>query len=82
MNAQGNAGTTHFLNNANKAYLVLPQASNVSFYSFIFGDGTTAIDDIVTNETDSTLIYDLAGRRVEKAGKGIYIVNGKKLLIK
>ena len=82
MNAQGNAGTTHFLNNANKAYLVLPQASNVSFYSFIFGEGTTAIDDIVTNETDSTLIYDLAGRRVEKAGKGIYIVNGKKLLIK
>ena len=81
-NAQGGEGTTHFLNNANKVYLVLPEASMVQFYSFRFGDGTTAIDDIVASETAPTLIYDLTGRRVEKAGKGIYIVNGKKILIK
>ena len=30
----------------------------------------------------STVVYDLMGRRVEKAEKGIYIVNGKKTVIK
>ncbi len=27
-------------------------------------------------------IYDLTGRRVEKAKKGLYIINGKKVLVK
>ena len=81
-NAQGGEGTTHFLNNANKAYLNLPEASGVSFYSFRFGDGTTAIDSIADDEAVSTAIYDLTGRRVEKVEKGIYIVNGKKILVK
>ena len=30
----------------------------------------------------NAVIYDLSGRRVEKAVKGIYIVNGKKVLVK
>ena len=41
---------------------------------------------IVTSLTDLNItegaIYDLSGRRVEKAQKGIYIVNGKKVLVK
>ena len=32
--------------------------------------------------TGNVVIYDLAGRRVEKMEKGIYIVNGKKVVIK
>ena len=40
---------------------------------------TTAITNIATSNTSPT-IYDLAGRRVEKAGKGVYIVNGKKVI--
>lgn len=35
----------------------------------------------VTND-DAAVIYDLTGRRVEKASKGIYIVNGKKVVLK
>ena len=31
---------------------------------------------------ESTVIYDLLGRRVEKMEKGLYIVNGKKVLVK
>ena len=27
-------------------------------------------------------IYDLSGRRIEKAKKGLYIINGKKVLVK
>jgi hypothetical protein len=31
---------------------------------------------------ESTVIYDLLGRRDEKMEKGLYIVNGKKVLVK
>ena len=48
-------------------------------------DGTTGIEDVQTfngpNIQDGE-IYDLAGRRVEKAEKGIYIINNKKVLVK
>ena len=37
--------------------------------------------DAIDADADS-VIYDLQGRRVEKAVKGIYIVNGKKVLVK
>ena len=44
------------------------------------GEGETGINAV---EADAeTVIYDLTGRRVEKMQKGIYIVNGKKVLVK
>ena len=44
------------------------------------GDITTGIESI---EAEAELvIYDLSGRRVEKMEKGIYIVNGKKVIKK
>lgn len=46
------------------------------------GDYTTDIDEVETQATDATIIYDLSGRRVENPGKGIYIVNGKKVVLK
>lgn len=42
----------------------------------------TGIDEIQTSVDNSAVIYDLQGRRVKKAGKGIYIVNGKKVVMK
>ena len=80
--AEGNEGTTHFLNNAGKAYLVLPAASEtVAFYGLDW-DGTTGIDGVeVENEVKA--IFDLTGRRIEAiTAPGIYIVNGKKVLVK
>ncbi len=45
----------------------------------------TAIDEI-TIDQDNTItangIYDLQGRKVNKAGKGVYIINGVKTLVK
>ena len=80
---EGNDGETHFLNNAGKAYLVLPAASEtVAFYGLDW-DGTTGIDEITDNRVQSTVIYDLTGRRVETITEpGIYIVGGKKVLVK
>ena len=45
-------------------------------------DEETGIKNSELNIQNPELIYDLRGRRVEKAEKGIYIVNGKKTVIK
>ena len=71
-----------WLNNANKAYLPASVASGAASYSFRFGEGTTAIENVeVENEVKT--IFDLTGRRVEAiTAPGIYIINGKKVLVK
>ena len=78
-NENGEAGDTHFQNNAGKAYLpasVVP--SGARFLNFDFGGNETAIDELKgENGNVKTVIYDLAGRRVQGAQKGIYVVNGK-----
>ena len=71
-----------FKNNANKAYLPAPADGNAPAM-FVFSRGgddedTTGIDQLINN--GEVVIYDLAGRRVEKMEKGIYIVNGKKVV--
>ena len=46
-------------------------------------DGTTTGINALETETPGTqAIYDLSGRRVNKAQKGLYIVNGKKVILK
>ncbi len=82
-NGEGNDGETHFLNNAGKAYFTLPSAeSTAMFYGFDW-DGTTGIEEVTTENGNVKAIYDLTGRRVEAiTAPGIYIVNGKKTLVK
>ena len=72
-----------WLNNANKAYLPASAVTvaGVKALRFNFG-GTTAIESVVTGLDTNAAIYDLSGRRVEKAVKGIYIQNGKKIIVK
>lgn len=70
------AGLTQgaFQNNANKAYL--PKTSSARFLSLDFGGNETAIESIESVENNA-VVYDLAGRRVQGAQKGVYVVNGK-----
>ena len=72
-----------WLNNATKAYLPAGAVPNKSaaFYGFDW-DGTTGIEKVeIRNEKSE--IYDLTGRRVEAiTAPGIYIVGGKKVLVK
>ena len=69
-----------FKNNANKAYLPVANGNAARFLSFDFGT-ETAIEGIEgENGNVKAEIYDLAGRRVQNAQKGLYIVNGKKVI--
>lgn len=80
-----NANGTAFTNGANKAYLAIK--GNLSqMRGFSFESMTTGINNVVanTNNSKNAVIYDLNGRRVNSlnAAKGVYIVNGKKVIVK
>ncbi len=66
----------------NKAYLKVPATTFASIrLHFNNNDGTTDIIEVPTEALNGYgEIYDLSGRRVEKATKGVYIVNGKKVI--
>ena len=66
--------------NAFRAYLSIKNASSAP-RMFIDGHETTGIDLVEVVKTND-VIYNLNGQRVENAQKGIYIVNGKKVVIK
>ena len=63
-----------------KAYLTYSGALAPEFFGF---DETTDINTLnVERETLNGEVYDLQGRRVAQPTKGLYIVNGKKVVIK
>lgn len=81
-----NANGTAFTNGANKAYLAVTTGSLSQMRGFSFESMTTGINNVVanTNNSKNAVIYDLNGRRVNSlnAAKGVYIVNGKKVIVK
>lgn len=70
--------------NGFRAWVELPAEQSAPALAFRFrGNGTTDIENSEFTIQDSAIIYDLTGRRIEKiVEKGIYIVNGKKVVIK
>lgn len=65
---------------AGKAYLVVKEQASANFFAF---DGTvTAIKNVETSATADGAYYTLQGVKVEKPTKGIYVHNGKKVIIK
>lgn len=70
---------------AGKAYLVLPQSSEAKeFISFGGNNGQTdAINAVIAEQNaENANIYNLAGQQVNKAYKGVVVVNGKKYIQK
>ena len=73
---------------AQQAYLQVPtsfmsgsgeaRAISIAFEE----DGTTNISDFKLFTNSNEHLYNLKGQRVEKAGRGLYIKNGKKVVIK
>lgn len=58
---------------------VLSEVDNAGVKMYVnIDDEETGIENV--NVNDNSMIYDLSGRRVSKVQKGIYIINGKKIL--
>lgn len=66
------------------AYLAVPTTSGAAPARFVLGGDTDAISSVNSDvENAETVIYTIAGQRVGTATKpGLYIVNGKKLIVK
>ena len=88
---------THRTLGAFRAYFDIPSVANapaISSYELNFGEdddeNTTGIIEVNTNNTNLTNkaegVFDLQGRRIangqKPTAKGLYIVNGKKIVIK
>ncbi len=70
-----------FTSSPHKAYLAVPAEMAASFYSF--DSGSDGINNVVTNVNANDDVYSLSGVRMNgKLNKGIYIKNGKKVVIK
>ena len=63
-----------------KAYITLDNGQARPF--FAFANGTVTGIDTMTVATVDKEVYDLSGRRVQKPARGLYIKDGKKVVIK
>lgn len=70
----------------NKAFLLVDantSGAKLDGYDMENEETTAGIEEVATPKTNNEAVYyDLQGRRVEKPSRGIYIVNGKKVIIK
>ena len=57
--------------------VMTPELSSCHIYSI---NGNTNINAIQMNDSDNLPVYNLAGQRVVKAQKGLYIIGGKKVI--
>jgi len=72
---------------ANKAYLpgsVVPAGARAVLFQFEDGETTSVNEELrmKSEEFVPAVYYNLNGQKVEKPTKGLYIINGKKVIIK
>ena len=91
---QGNKGIGIVSGNGSSAWYINPDAwGYVLTKPYTWGGSVwtfeksniqveTGIEEVCENNTDSNVIYDLNGRQVENPTKGIYVINGNKILVK
>ena len=69
---------------AHRCYLLIPDqiASGTRSFGIDHGDGTTALREVKGEKWADGEWYTLQGQRIAKPAKGLYILNGKKVVIK
>lgn len=72
-----------FVSKAGLAYLAVKTADVAAVKGFSLFDMETGISKVTGSAAAGNgVIYDLQGRRVERAVRGLYIVNGRKVVVK
>lgn len=79
----GAADGAAFMNGAHKAYLAVPEGTEAKAAGYAFNE-VTGINDITREQVTDGVWYTIDGKRLngEPTVKGIYVVNGKKVVIK
>lgn len=80
----GAADGAAFTIGAHKAWLALPASSGARSFFLLDGETTSINDAVKSDNLKENSVYDLQGRCVNgsEAKPGLYIVNGKKIVIK
>ena len=72
-----------------RVYFTIPEAGSAKAYSLYYGGETTGINEIAAEKAHTCDIYSIDGKlvkagvaRVEGIAKGVYIINGKKMVVK
>ena len=83
----GAADGAPFVSKAGKAWLAVPTTGLTSARGYRFDFGTaTGIQEAQTEGSDAHAVYTLDGRRVNRSAgsltRGIYIIGGKKIMVK
>lgn len=69
---------------ANRAYMHVSnsETGSMSRMAIVFDNQTTGIANLKAAADGDDAIYNLNGQRIEKATKGVYIIDGKKIIMK
>ena len=84
----GAGGLGFYRVNANGSYVragsaYLKVAADAARASYLFDDEITAVNSLTPAISEGNgAVYNLSGQRVEKPTKGVYIKNGKKVIVK
>lgn len=79
---QGNGNAAAVSGNI-RTYNIVSKAVDTSWYLIPVAETVTAISAVeATKAAQAGTIYDLTGRKVSKAQKGLYIINGQKTVVK
>ena len=88
-NLEGATGDNKVTIKANRAYLNWSKVESIGggdakiFFDFEEAANATGIEETeIVNTLNDGKFYDLSGREVTNPTKGVYIVNGKKVVIK
>ena len=74
--------TTAFTVGANTAYLPAQSAGTARSFIGFDGESSTGISSVENSELRTESCFDLQGRRVAQPTKGLYIMNGKKTVVR
>ena len=79
---EGVVGLRSFTGSDIRAYSAYSTSISLARDFYAFDEDVTAINKVEAKKVETNVFYNLAGQQVAQPSKGLYIVNGKKVIIK
>ena len=81
-NGEGVVGLRNYTGTDIRAYSAYATSISSARDFYAFDEDVTAISKVETKKVENNVFFNLAGQQVAQPTKGLYIVNGKKVIIK